>query len=81
MTELNTTGKTTVNNEADEEITLLTVEQMAKFLQITEGALKDWTKVEENPCPCYRYKSRILRFDKAEVMQWFKEQTKIWNKS
>lgn len=78
MTELNTIDKTKVNNEADEEITLLTVEQMAEYLNIKVGTLKDWTKLEENPCPCYRYKSKILRFDKAEVMQWFKEQTKIW---
>lgn len=59
-----------------EEEPLLTVEQMAKHLSVTVGALKDWTKLKEDPCPCYRYKSRILRFDKAEVMQWFKEQTK-----
>ena len=54
---------------------LLTVKEMAAFLQITTGALKDWTKLEEDPCPCYRFKSRVLRFDKNEVLTWFKNQT------
>ena len=54
---------------------LLTVKEMAAFLQITTGALKDWTKLEEDPCPCYRFKSRVLRFDKNEVLTWFRNQT------
>jgi hypothetical protein len=57
---------------------LLTVEQAAKFLNITVGALKDWTKLKENPCPCFRYKTRVLRFDKTEILNWFREQTKVW---
>lgn len=60
---------------------LLTVDEMAAFLGIKVGALKDWTKLEESPCPCLRYKSRILRFEKEAVLEWFREQTKIWRKA
>lgn len=57
---------------------LLTVDEMCTYLGIKVGTLKDWTKLKENPCPCYRYKGRILRFDKSEVMAWFKERTENW---
>lgn len=57
---------------------LLTVEEMCEFLHVKIGTLKDWTKLEEDPCPCYRYKARILRFDKNEVLNWFRNRTKSW---
>ena len=64
----------------DEE-RLYTVQEMADYLQVKVGSLKDWTKLEENPCPCYRYKGRVLRFNKEEVLTWFKGQTKVWRKT
>lgn len=57
---------------------LYTVDEMAKILKVTTGALKDWTKSKENPCPCFRYKSRILRFERKAVLEWFKERTAEW---
>lgn len=57
---------------------LLTPEEMSEALNVKVGTLKDWTKLKEDPCPCYRYKSRILRFDRAEVFKWFREQTVKW---
>lgn len=65
-------------NKEDEH--LYTVQEMADYLQVKVGSLKDWTKLEENPCPCYRYKGRVLRFNKEEVLDWFKGQTKVWRK-
>lgn len=69
-----------VETNVMEEERLYTVEEMAAFLGVKVGALKDWTKLEENPCPCLRYKSRILRFEKEPVMEWFRGQTKVWRK-
>ena len=70
----------TANIQADScvEENLLTAREMADCLGIKVGTLKDWTKLKENPCPCYRYKSRILRFERAEVLGWFKGQTSNW---
>ena len=63
-------------NVMEEEERLYTVEEMAAFLGVKVGALKDWTKLEENPCPCLR----VLRFEKEPVMEWFRGQTKVWRK-
>jgi predicted site-specific integrase-resolvase len=63
-----------------EEDRLYTAKEMADFLGIKIGALKDWTKLEENPCPCLRFQSRVLRFEKEEVLKWFREQTKVWKR-
>ena len=57
---------------------LLTVDEMAQYLGIKVGALKDWTKLEKDPCPCLRYKSRVLRFEKEPVLEWFRRQTEVW---
>lgn len=63
-----------------EEDRLYEVEEMAAYLGVRPGALKDWTKLEENPCPCFRKDTRILRFDKAEVRAWFRARTEEWTK-
>lgn len=56
----------------------LTVEQMASFLQVGVGTLKDWTKSKENPCPCLRNGTKFLRFEKEEVMNWLRQRTVEW---
>lgn len=75
------TQNSILTSEIEEDEHLYTAEEMAAFLNIKVGALKDWTKLEENPCPCLRFKSRTLRFEKEEVLKWFKAQTKVWRKS
>ena len=70
---------TVVENNMEES--LMTGTEMADFLNVKVGTLKDWTKLKENPCPCYRFKSRTLRFGKAEVLEWFKNQTSKWNQA
>ena len=67
-------GETT--NIADEK--LYTVEEMADILRIKVGALKDWTKLKENPCPCLRYGSKYLRFEKSAVRAWLRSRTVEW---
>ena len=57
---------------------LYDIEEMAAHLGIRPGALKDWTKLDENPCPCFRKDARFLRFDKAEVRAWLRERTSEW---
>ena len=74
MSELEQAAETSVATEER----LYTVEEMADFLQVKVGALKDWTKLEENPCPCLRYESRILRFEKPKVLEWLRSQTDAW---
>ena len=64
--------------EESAEDRLWTTQEMAAYLGVKEGTLKDWTKLKQNPCPCYRYKSRMLRFEKAEVKEWFKNQSTKW---
>lgn len=73
-----TSNNLSLNAVAPEEDRLYTVKEMAAFLNVKVGSLKDWTKLKENPCPCLRYKARVLRFEKDEVLKWFKEQTKTW---
>lgn len=68
-------------DEALMEEKLLTVDEMAAYIGVSVGALKDWTKLKEDPCPCLRFKSRVLRFAKGEVVKWFRRQTKIWRPS
>lgn len=72
----------TIQNTATPELEdrLYTVEEMARFLAVKVGALKDWTKLENDPCPCLRYGARILRFEKEPVLEWFKRQTKVWRR-
>lgn len=81
MSDLTETKVLTDVTDYDDEERLYTAEEMAAFLGMKVGSLKDWTKLKENPCPCLRFKSRTLRFQKDEVMKWFKAQTKVWRES
>lgn len=54
---------------------LYTVEEMAEFLSMGTGTLKDWTKQKDDPCPCFRKGAKFLRFEKSAVLSWLRRQS------
>jgi excisionase family DNA binding protein len=48
----------------------MTIEEVAKFANVSDSTVRNWIKQEVNPLPCYRLSRQLVRIKQNELIKW-----------
>jgi|TARA_R100001224_G_C3968119_1_gene131532 excisionase family DNA binding protein len=55
---------------------LLTIKEVAHYLQVNRKTVRKWIKEEE--LPCFRVNPTVLRFAKKDILEWLNKRTSFY---